>query len=120
MIGDLLKARKGAIVQRWVEAVLSTYPEEGAVLFQKQQDPFANPVGHSVREGTEGLLDSILDGMDPGDLRQHLDRIIRVRAVQQFSPSRALSFLFSLKTILRGALPEASEEPTLPGVWRAS
>ncbi len=117
MIGDLLKAKKGAIVQRWVEAVLTTYPEEGAVLFQKQQDPFANPVGHSVREGTEGLFDSILDGMDPGDLRQHLDRIIRVRAVQQFSPSRALSFLFSLKPILRGALPEASEEPALAGEW---
>ncbi len=113
MIGDLLRERKGAIVQRWVEVVLATYPEDAAVLFQKERDPFANPVGHSAREGTAGLLDAILDGMDTGELRRHLDQIIRVRAVQQISPSQALSFVFSLKSILRASLPEAGQDPRL-------
>ena len=113
MIGDLLKERKGAIVQRWVEVVLATYSEDAAVLFQKERDPFANPVGYSVREGTAGLLDAILDGMDTGELRRHLDQIIRVRAVQQISPSQALSFVFSLKSILRASLPEGGQDPRL-------
>ena len=113
MIGDLLRAKKGAIVQRWVEAVLSSYPEDAAALFERQRDPFANPVGHSVREGTEGLFDSILDGMDAGDLRRHLDQIVRVRAVQQLPPSEALAFVFSLKPILRISLPEAAADTRL-------
>lgn len=113
MIGDLLRVKKGVIVQRWVEVVLATYSEDAAVLFQKERDPFANPVGHSVREGTAGLFDAILDGMDTGELRRHLDQIIHVRAVQQISPSQALSFVFSLKSILRASLPEAGQDPRL-------
>jgi len=113
MIGDLLRAKKDAIVQRWVETVLSTYPEDAAALFARQQDPFANPVGRSVREGTAGLFDTILDGMDPEDLRRYLDQIVRVRAVQQFPPSQALAFVFSLKPILRTSLPEAVGDPRL-------
>jgi hypothetical protein len=34
-----------------------------------------------------------------------LDPIIRIRAVQAFTPSKAISFVFSLKQILRQHLP---------------
>ncbi|MFC1575313.1 RsbRD N-terminal domain-containing protein [Gemmatimonadota bacterium] len=98
--------KKDTVLGRWVEAVLSAYPEDSAALFQKQRDPFANPLGHSVRKGTSGLLECILHGMDPEEIRKHLDEIVRIRAVQQLAPSQALSFLFSLKPLLREALSE--------------
>ena len=105
--GDLLEERKDTIVERWVDAVLSAYPSDSAALFRAQQDPFANPLGHNVREGTRGVFQTILDGMDPEKLRTHLDQIIRIRAVQDLTPSQALSFVFSLRTIVREVIPEA-------------
>ncbi len=113
MIGDLLKERIDTILERWEEAVLSSYPPDAAALFLKQQDPFANPIGATVRKGTRGVLESILGDLDSTALRSHLDEVIRVRAVQEMDPSQALSFLFSLKTIFRDLLPEADADPRL-------
>lgn len=111
--GDLIEARKDTIVERWVDVVLSAYPSESAALFQAQQDPFANPLGHSVREGTRGTFQTILDGMDPEELRTHLDKIVRIRAVQQFTPAKAISFVFSLRSIVRDVIPEAEGDARL-------
>lgn len=108
--GDLLEERKDTIVERWVDAVLSAYPSDSAALFQAQRDPFANPLGHSVREGTKGVFQTILDGVDREDLRTHLDKIVRIRAVQQFTPSEALSFVFSLRSIVQDVIPEAETD----------
>jgi hypothetical protein len=105
--GDLLKERKDTIIARWVDAVLSVYPSDSAALFQSEQDPFANPLGHSVREGTRGIFETILHGTDTDDLQRHLDQIVRIRAVQQLTPTEALSFVFSLRAIVREVIPEA-------------
>ena len=112
-IGDLLREKTDTIVDRWGEVVLSAYPSDAAVLFQQQQDPFANPIGKSVRDGTRGLFQAILNGMDPEDLRSHLDEIIRVRAVQEISPADALSFVFALRSIIRKVIPELETDPRL-------
>jgi hypothetical protein len=45
--------------------------------------------------------------MDTDDLRLHLDQIVRIRAVQQLNPAEALSFVFSLRAIVRDVIPEA-------------
>jgi len=111
VIGELLKERTDTIIERWVEVVLSSYPSEAAALFQKQKDPFANPIGGTVRRGTRGIFQAILNGMDPDELRSHLDEIVRVRAVQDFTPSQALSFVFSLRSIVREVIPELDADP---------
>lgn len=113
MIGDLLKERADTIIERWAEVVLSSYPSDAAVLFQKQQDPFANPIGDSVRKGTRGVFEAIVGEVDPEALRSHLDEIIRVRAVQEMSPSQALSFVFALRSIVREVIPELETDNRL-------
>jgi hypothetical protein len=113
MIGDLLKEEADTIVERWGHAVLSSYPSDAAILFRKQQDPFANPIGASVRKGTRGTFQAILNGMDTEELRSHLDTMIRVRAVQDFTPSQALSFVFALRSIVREVIPELDANPRL-------
>jgi hypothetical protein len=110
-LGDLLEARLDTIVDRWGDAVLSAYPPDSAALFRAQQDPFANPLGHSVRKGTNGVLRAILNEMDRGELQSHLDEIIRIRAVQQLTPAEALAFVFSLRSIVRDVVPEAEADP---------
>ena len=106
-----MEERKDAIASRWVDAVLSAYPEDAAALFRRQQDPFANPLGHHVREGTRGILGTILDGSDPEEVREDLDRIVRIRAVQELTPGEALGFVFSLRSIVREVIPEAETDP---------
>jgi len=113
LIGDLLREEADTIIERWGEAVLSSYPSDAAVLFKKQRDPFANPIGASVRSGTRGVFQAILDGMDPEALRSHLDTMVRIRAVQEFTPSRALAFVFDLRSIIREEIPRLDADPRL-------
>ncbi len=109
--GDLLEERKDTIVERWVDAVLAAYPSESAAIFQALKNPFANPLGHTVRESTQGVFQVILNGMDKEALREQLDPIVRIRAVQQLTPPEALSFVFALRSIVQDTIPEAEADP---------
>lgn len=105
---EILRDRKAAIVRRWVEEVLATYPREGLILFREQQDPFANPVGHSVRTGTDRIVTALLEEGGEADIQQGLHDIISIRAVQNIPPSRAVGFVLGLKAVIRSELGEAA------------
>jgi hypothetical protein len=103
MLADLLNKRKKLALQKWFDAALETYPADGRKFLGDKKNRFRNPVGASIYEGMEGLYQRILDGADleSEDFVRFLDHIVRIRAVQEFSPSQALGFLFSLKTVIR-------------------
>jgi hypothetical protein len=48
--------------------------------------------------------------MDAGDLRRALDGIIRIRTVQDFTASEAVSFVFELKNVVRKTLGDQTLE----------
>jgi hypothetical protein len=101
---ELLEKKKDAILQRWLDDALAMYSRDAAVVFGRQKDPFANPVGHTLRVGTEGVFEALLDGMAEEELRGRLQGMIQVRAVQQVSASEAVSFVFGLKRAVRAEL----------------
>jgi len=107
---ETLEGKKETIVARWLDAALSMYVLDASALFARQKNQFANPVGHSLREGTLAIFEALLDGKDAEKIRQHLGEIIKIRAVQQFSPSSALSFIFRLKEIVREEVADAVQE----------
>jgi hypothetical protein len=108
---QLLHEKRDAIARSWLEGLLATYPGNSAALFGREKNRFANPVGHSLRVGTEGILDAVLEGAGTEELRKHLHEIIRIRAIQAFAPSQALSFVYSLKDIIRAELGGAATDP---------
>jgi hypothetical protein len=110
-LAELLREHRDAVVQRWAADILATYPEEAADVFGRVRDRFANPVGHSVRTGAQGIVAALCDGMDPDQIRAGLREIIVVRAVQQFSASQAVGFVFRLKDAIRGELADAARDP---------
>jgi hypothetical protein len=100
-LNTLLEQKKTAIVKKWFAATIATYPSDTAKFLKSQKDPFANPVGRTTYQGLAALFDELLKETDHEVIRSFLDPIIRIRAVQNFSPSQATSFIFFLKNVIR-------------------
>ncbi len=97
---DLLEKRKNDIIRKWFDSVADTYPPDTARFLKSQQNPFANPVGSTTKQSLESVFGELLSEANPDRIRDALDPIIRIRAVQSFTPSNATSFIFSLKNII--------------------
>ncbi len=102
-LAEQLAQEKNRIVKKWFDTVVDTYPAETSRFLRSQKDPFANPVGQTTFKGLESLVDLLGPSLDIEKTRNALDPIIRIRAIQDFSASQAVRFVFSLKAILRDA-----------------
>lgn len=100
-LNNLLAQRKTGIVKQWFTSAIETYPSDTAKFLKRQKDPFANPVGRTIHKGLETLFNELLKEMDYEAVVSCLDPIIRIRAIQNFSPSQAIGFIFSLKKAVR-------------------
>jgi len=105
-LGDLLARDRERFVKKWFGALVETYPPETARFLGKESNQFVNPVGHTIYHGLDGLYGEMLRGLDSEKLRPWLDRIIRVRAVQDFSPSQAVAFMLLPKGLVRDMFKE--------------
>jgi len=110
---DFLKQKGPHIRKRWLDLIIETYPADSHRFFKEQKDRFANPVGTTVSREVESLYHELVHGMDAERLDSSLDAIVRIRAIQDFSPSKALSFIFLLKKVLREEFDrEIKESPS--------
>jgi len=74
---------------------------------KRTKDPFSNPVGQALSRGAEAIYGTVLEwneGAAPERLAAHLEGIIKIRAIQEFTPSQAVAFVFGLKTAVREEL----------------
>ncbi len=101
---NFLQEKKPGILKKWFLLLLKPYPLEAKRFWATTQDPFRNPVGSTFSTGLDDLFDALLRGERPERMAQLLDPLIRIRAVQGFSPSQAISFVFSIKGIIREEL----------------
>jgi hypothetical protein len=100
----LLKEERSRIIKKWCDAVLNTYPEQSQKFLRKQKDAIANPIGSTISQGLESIYDELLNDPESDEISIFLDNIIRLRAIQEFSPSQAVRFIFELKEIVREEL----------------
>ena len=103
-IREQLKENREKILKKWFESIVETYPAETVKFLKKTKDQFHNPVGQTIREGIEGILVELTGEGEIEKITPFLDRIIRIRAIQDFTPSEAVSFIFQLKGIIRQEL----------------
>jgi hypothetical protein len=103
-LNNYLFEKKSAVLKKWFDAVVETYPSETSALLRKQKAQFTNPVGYTLAEGLEHLFDALLQGMLPDTVSRFLDSIVRLRAIQEFAPSEAVMFIFRLKKVVRQEL----------------
>jgi len=108
-----LSQKKASILERWFYLTLETYPAETSRFLKQEKDRFINPVGYTISQEIEALYDELLRGMNPAKLSTSLDNIIRIRSVQDFSPSQAIAFVFLLKKAVREELESEIRENQL-------
>jgi hypothetical protein len=101
---DLLTQKKSSITDRWLRVIYESYPPETAIFLKREKDRFDNPVGIMVSDGVKSLYKALLVEMETDQVLAALDEIIRIRAIQDFSPSKALAFIFLLKNVIREEL----------------
>ncbi len=97
VLKDLLSRNQTAILKRWFDLILETYPADTATLMRKDKDQFTNPVGSTLSRGIEVLFKKICEGSQSEGCQASLDSILKIRSVQDFSPSQAVGFVFLLK-----------------------
>lgn len=96
---EALKNKKEKILSTWVERTLDSYTSSG--FFKRSKDRFANPVGANIKEGLTQLYNLLLKGADPAEYAEPLDQVVRIRAVQDFSPAQAVAPILELKWVVK-------------------
>ncbi len=106
----LMTDKRKEILDEWLSLILDTYPHDSATFMRRQPNRFANPVGHAFAQEAEHIFDALVGDRDPQIIGAAVERINKIRAVQDFSPSRAVAYVFFLKTALRKVLHRALDD----------
>lgn len=102
---EILRDKRDALAGRWRELVLETYPSESVAFLRQEKDGFRNPVGATVRQAIDTLTRALTGGAAREGPSAALDAMVRMRAVQNFSPAQTVGFVF----LFRRALAEVLE-----------
>lgn len=91
------------ILDRWIDKLADSQPQHAVALRTPWPDPFRNPVGYAIRKSLAQLWEELQGNMNPEAIDSALDTVLRIRAVQDISPSEAVGFVIQLRSILREA-----------------
>ncbi|MFB3885715.1 MAG: RsbRD N-terminal domain-containing protein [Thermodesulfobacteriota bacterium] len=114
---NLLTKHKDAILKRWFDLILETYPGHAAAAMRKDKNPFTNPVGSTIFRGIEVLFEKLGEGIQDEKSRASLESILKIRSVQDFSPSEAVGFLFLLKRAVEETLRDEMGQRPVMDEW---
>jgi hypothetical protein len=104
MLCELLQKNKSSIVSKWIKQILDSYSIESSKFFNQEKNQFSNPVGNTISTNATSIFDEICGGRDFERITLLLTDFIKIRAIQDFSPSEAVSFVFYLKKVIREEL----------------
>lgn len=112
-LAEFSRERRNDIAAAWISVTTGEYPDHASRFLRSEKDPFRNPVGEAFKRGLPLIVDQLLGAMDSGRLTEALEPIVKIRAVQDFEPSRAIGFIFELKRVIRGQQPEGTSSASL-------
>jgi hypothetical protein len=110
MLKEFLVRHKEAILDSWLTLILETYPPNVSQLLKKEKDQFLNPVGSTLRHNVQIIMDGLAEEKPARDVSGALEALIRLRAVQDFTPAEATAVVFLLKQAIRGQLQAAKQD----------
>ncbi len=116
-LGNILSQNQKAILKRWFDLILESYPADTAALMRKDKNQFTNPVGSTISRETEILFKGLVESANPEKFSDSLNSIIKLRSVQDFSPSEAVGFVFLLKRAIRETAKGEIQKETVQDEW---
>ena len=111
---EALSNKKKEILSLWIKRTLDSYTAPG--FFKSSKDPFANPVGVNIANGLASLLDLLMSKEELQAYHKPLDQVVRIRAVQDFTPSQAMAPFLELKWVVKQVLSGDKETQPLLGM----
>lgn len=107
---SLLIQKKEALLHRWLRVIFEPCGPGADIVAPAGSDRFTDPVGYTISNNASHLLDALIKGDDPEASRECMEKIIRIRAVQDLTKSQAVGFMADLKTVIRSqVLDEATK-----------
>ncbi len=106
MLHELLIKYKSSIVSKWIKLIIDSYSIESSKFFNMEKNQFSNPVGSTISTNAERIFDEIVGSRNFQNITLLLTDIIKIRAIQDFSPSEAVGIVFLLKKVIREKLNE--------------
>jgi len=100
----ILKETEKEILEEWFDCLYTSYDPDTMWRFKNSTDLFHNPVGVNSKKALTNIWKILLDGGTTKEATLAMDPVIRIRAIQKFSPSLAISFLIELKEVVRKVL----------------
>ncbi len=101
---EFLFPRRAAILQKWFDRIVAVYPRESQNFLKARTDPFANPIGGTIREGIGRMYDEIFPGGNLANVGPILEQIVKIHVIQDFSPGEALAFLPIFRKVLESEI----------------
>ncbi len=114
---DLLTKHKATILENWYHLILETYPANTAAMMRKDKNQFTNPVGATLSREIEVLFKTLCAGSQDEECQSSLDSILKIRSVQDFSPSKAVGFIFLLKRAIGETLKNEICKESVMDEW---
>ena len=106
-LAEAFRNYRKKIVGQWVDYTLSTY--KSSRFFRQEGDKFANPIGGVTKEALDELFLLLAKNADPETFVKPIEKIVRLRAIQDFAPSQAVSPFHAVKHITRDILAKDKE-----------
>lgn len=110
-LSEALQEKKKQILSIWVDRTLDSYTSSD--FFKHSRDQIANPIGANIRAGLTAVLDLLLQGAKTEEYIAALDQVIRIRAIQEFTPSQAVVPFLELKWVIRQVLADDKKTSSL-------
>jgi hypothetical protein len=117
VLKDFLARNEAAILKRWFDLILETYPADTVTLMRKDKNQFTNPVGSTISREIEVLFDRLCEGTQDEKSRASLESILKIRSVQDLSPSKAVEFTFLLKRAIEETLKNDICKESVTDEW---
>lgn len=105
-----LSQNKKVILEKWFDLIIDSYPSDSSNFLRNETNRFQNPVGYTISNDLERLFDVIVGDTDYDQLAECFEGIVRIRTVQDFTPSQAVAFVLQLKGIVREVTGDSLRE----------
>lgn len=111
MFSKIIQKKKSVILDKWIQIIFDSYSSNSSNFLNLEKNQFSNPIGYTIRTNAELIFNQILGECNLLNIKLCLIDIIKIRAVQEFSPSQAIAFIFQLKKILFDELQDEMKDP---------